>query len=288
MKTAGGKVEIGDSWISKKNKMKAMILEAFGPIAGFKVKELDIPQIKHNEVLVEVRAISINPVDVNTRSWNWLSPQLQGMDPIILGWDISGVVKKSNSLLFKEGDEVFGMVNFPGQGKAYAEYVAAPAIQLAHKPANISHEEAAAATLAALTAWQSLFKHYHVTEGQRVLIHAASGGVGHYAVQMAKHAGAYVIGTSSAANREFVLALGANEHIDYQTVRFEEVVKDIDFVFETVGGAQIERSLDVIKPYGTLISIPSGISGAAAKKAASKQSSRRRALNRWSPANSSW
>ncbi len=116
------------------------------------------------------------------------------------------------------------MVNFAGNGKAYAEYVAAPADQLARKPDNISHEEAAAATLAALTAWQALVKNARVSSGDKVLIHAASGGVGHYAVQIAKYFGAYVIGTASAANRDFVIKLGADEFIDYTSEKFENKV----------------------------------------------------------------
>ena len=134
--------------------------------------------------------------------------------PLILGWDIAGVVEDSQSDLFKAGDEVFGMVNFPGHGKAYAEYVAVPAGQLALKPRNISFEEAAASTLVALTAWQALVTNAGVQKGQNVLIHAASGGVGHIAVQIAKYLGATVTGTSSARNRDFVLSLGADRHID--------------------------------------------------------------------------
>jgi NADPH:quinone reductase-like Zn-dependent oxidoreductase len=216
--------------------MKAIILNGFGSVENLLVKELNTPAILENEVLVEVKAISINPVDVTTRAGNWLSPQFKDEDPIILGWDISGIVSESKSSLFKNGDHVFGMVNFPGHGKAYAEYVAAPANQLSLKPANISFKEAAAGALAALTAYQCLNTHYHVIPGQRILIHAASGGVGHYAIQLAKLAEAYVIGTSSAANRDFVLSLGADEHIDYHKVRFEQVLSNIDFVLETIGG----------------------------------------------------
>jgi NADPH:quinone reductase-like Zn-dependent oxidoreductase len=159
------------------------------------------------------------------------------------------------------------MVNFPGHGKAYAEFVAAPASQLAKKPGNTSHEEAAAATLAALTAWQALTVHAQLKKGQRILVHAASGGVGHFAVQMAKHIGAYVIGTSSADNKELVLSLGADEHIDYKAVRFEEAVKEMDFVLETIGGENIDRSLEVLKKGGAVISILGAGSEATAKKA---------------------
>jgi NADPH:quinone reductase-like Zn-dependent oxidoreductase len=162
------------------------------------------------------------------------------------------------------------MVNFPGHGQAYAEYVAAPAAHLAIKPANITHEEAAAATLAALTAYQAFVHKTTVTPGQKILIHAAAGGVGHFAVQLAKHLGAYVIGTSSAANKEFVLSLGADEHIDYQTQRFEAVVHEVDLVLDAVGGDNIARSLAVIKPGGTLITIPSGLADTVAEQAKAK------------------
>ncbi|WP_448633198.1 NADP-dependent oxidoreductase [Pedobacter panaciterrae] len=169
--------------------------------------------------------------------------------------------------MFKEGDEVFGMINFPGHGKAYAEYAAAPASHLALKPANVTHEEAAAATLAALTAWQALVDHAKIKKGDRVLIHAAAGGVGNYAVQIAKHIGAYVIGTSSAAKRDFVLSLGADEHIDYTSQAFEDATGNIDFVLDAIGGENIDNSLKVMKKGGTIISIPSGQNDAVAEKA---------------------
>ena len=159
------------------------------------------------------------------------------------------------------------MVNFPGHGQAYAEYVAAPADHLALKPANISHEEAAASTLAALTAWQAIIHNAKVKAGQRVLIHAAAGGVGHFAVQIAKNAGAWVAGTSSAANRDLVMSLGADQHIDYRSVRFEEAVSNIDFVLDTIGGENIDRSLLIMRKAGTLISIPTGLNESVTQKA---------------------
>jgi NADPH:quinone reductase-like Zn-dependent oxidoreductase len=185
---------------------------------------------------------------------------------MILGWDISGVVIESTSPLFTEGDDVFGLIYFPGHGKAYAEYVTAPAEHLALKPENISHEEAAAATLAPLTAWQAFSDYGRLRPGQRVLIHGAAGGVGHYAVQIARHIGAYVIATSSEENKDFVLSLGANEHIDYKAQRFEEIAKDIDFVLDTVSAENSERSLGVLKKGGTLITT-AGLSDATKEKA---------------------
>lgn len=250
--------------------MKAIILKAFGGIENLITTDISVPAISSNEVLVQVKAISINPVDVKTRAGKGVARKLKGIDPLILGWDISGVITESKSDLFKTGDNVFGMVNFPGHGKAYAGYVAAPANQLALIPENISFEEAAAATLAALTAWQNLTHHFQVKAGQRVLIHAASGGVGHYAVQIAKHLGAYVIGTSSANNKDFALSLGVDEFIDYKAQPFEKVTSDIDFVLDTIGGDNIDRSLEVMKRGSTLISIPTGLNEEVKEKAKEK------------------
>lgn len=249
--------------------MKAIILKEFGGIDQLQIAELDDPGTGKEEVLVKVKAIGVNPVDAKTRSGKGLAGMLKDDQPIILGWDISGIVEKSTSHLFTEGDEVFGMVRFPGHGKAYAEYVVAPAEHLALKPENISHEQAAASCLAPLAAWQAFSDYGRLRPGQRVLIHAASGGVGHFAVQIARHIGAFVVGTSSAANKDFVLSLGANEHIDYKTERFEELAADMDFVLDTVGAENAERSLQVLRKGGTLICI-AGLSDATKEKAKAK------------------
>ncbi|GAB3897758.1 NADP-dependent oxidoreductase [Larkinella knui] len=252
--------------------MKAITLDGFGGIEHLVQREIPLPVISDDDVLIQVKAISINPVDVKTRAGKGVAGRLKDEQPLILGWDVSGIVTEIGKEVtaFQVGDAVFGMVNFPGHGKAYAEYVAAPASQLALKPATISHEEAAAATLAALTAWQGLIHHAHLQAGQKVLIHSAAGGVGHFAVQFAKQVGAYVIGTSSAKNRDFVMSLGADEHIDYQAQRFEEAVSDVDFVLDTIGGDNIDRSLKVIKTGGTIISIPSGLNELVTEKAQAK------------------
>lgn len=252
--------------------MKAFVLDELGAADVLQLSEIETPTTQSDQVLIQVKAISINPVDVKSRGGKGVYGRLKEIKPLILGWDVSGVVTEVGSDVteFKAGDEVFGMVNFPGQGQVYAEYVAAPASHLALKPENTSHEEAAAATLAALTAYQGLVQQANVQSGQKVLIHAASGGVGHFAVQIAKHLGASVIGTSSAANKEFVLGLGADEHIDYRAVKFEEVASDLDFVLETIGGDQIDRSLQVVKKGGTMISIPSGLSEQITEKAKAK------------------
>ena len=235
--------------------MKAIVLAKPGGIEELKTIEIEKPILKEGEVLVQVKAISINPVDVKTRTGTGVYGRINTESSLIIGWDIAGVVTETNNAPFKPGDEVFGMVNFPGHGKAYAEFVAVPANQLALKPANISFEQAAAATLAALTAYQALVKNATITPGQRVLVHAAAGGVGHFAVQIAEHLGAHVTGTSSTANRDFVLALGADDHIDYKSHNWQQSTSSFDFVLDTVGGDNLNLSIDVTKPGGSLISI---------------------------------
>jgi len=249
--------------------MKAIILKDFGGVENLQLTEKEVPAVGAGEVLVKLNAISINPVDVKTRSGKGIAGLIKDQLPVILGWDISGTITEVGAEVtqFKTGDEVFAMLAFPGLGNTYAEYVVAKADELALKPENVSHNDAAAATLAALTAWQALTTHANVQAGQRVLIHAAAGGVGHYAVQMAKHLGAYVIGTASAANRDFVLGLGADEHVDYRAQPFEEVIQDIDFVLDSMGGDYIDRSLKVTKKGGTIISIPSGLNETVTEKA---------------------
>lgn len=238
--------------------MKAYILNEVGGVENLVPSEIERPDPKADEVLVEVKAISINPVDVKTRAAQEVLDMIVGVEPpVILGWDIAGKVAAvgSDVTQFLPGDDVFGMVNFPGEGRAYAEYVAAPASQLAKLPAGISYEDAAATTLSALTALQALQP--RVKKGDRVLIHAGSGGVGHFAIQIAKHIGAHVVSTSSAKNREFVMGLGADEHVDYQQQGFEQVVSDIDFVLDGVGEDVLKDSLKVVKDGGQIISLPS-------------------------------
>jgi NADPH:quinone reductase-like Zn-dependent oxidoreductase len=250
--------------------MKAIVLEEAGAAENLKLAELPMPAIGDHEVLIKTRAISVNPVDIKTRIGKSLYNELKAVNPfIILGWDVSGTVEQTGKQVnvFKPGDEVFGMINFPGHGRAYAEYVAAPAEHIVLKPSNISHEEAAAATLAALTAWQAVVINAKVKKGQKVVIQAASGGVGHYAVQIAKHLGAYVIGTSSAENKEFVLSLGADEHIDYKKHRLDSLVTDADFVLDPIGGDNIDPSLDAVKKGGTVIMLPSFFKDEIAEKA---------------------
>lgn len=252
--------------------MKAIVLQDFGGTENLVYKDIPTPSIKDDEVLIQSKALSINPVDIKTRSGKGMANRIKDLMPVVLGWDVSGIVVETGKSVtrFKVGDEVFGMVNFPGLGNAYAEYIAAPASHLALKPANITHEAAAAATLAALTAWQAIVTEAKVQPGQRVLIQAAAGGVGHFAVQIAKHFGAYVVGTSSAANKAFVLGLGADEHIDYHTQPLDAAGNDYDFVLDPISGDNIERSFDVVKKGGIALSIVSAFADLVKEKAIAK------------------
>lgn len=250
--------------------MKAIVLKEAGNADNLEYAELAKPTIGEGEVLIKVKAISINPVDVKSRAGKGVYGRIRTENPLILGWDVSGIVEESQSQDFKVGDEVFGMVNFPGHGKAYAEYVAAPANQLALKPQNISFEEAAASTLVALTAYQALVHNANIQKGQNVLIHAASGGVGHIAVQLARHLGAKVTGTSSAKNKDFVLGLGADSHIDYHGFNWKSAGRTFDFVLDTIGGDNIDHSLEVTKDGGSIISIPTGLNEEVTSKAESR------------------
>lgn len=237
--------------------MKAYVLQEAGGVENLLLEEIDQPEIAANEVLIATKALSINPVDVKVRPVEEVLTMIIGdVRPVILGWDIAGTVAAVGNDVTEctVGDKVFGMVNFPGHGKAYAEYVAAPANHLAKIPPDTSFEEAAATTLAALTALQVLKP--RVKAGDRILIHAGSGGVGHFAIQIAKHLGATVITTSSAKNREFVLSLGADEHIDYRETNFADVLSNVDFVLDGMGGDVLKNSLNVVKDGGTIVSLP--------------------------------
>ncbi|MFE5868121.1 NADP-dependent oxidoreductase [Streptomyces roseifaciens] len=231
--------------------MRAVVQKSFGGPEVLEVVETERPTPLGGEVLVRVHASGVNPVDVAVRSG---ALPLLGEPPFGVGWDISGVVEEAGpGARFKPGDEVFGMPFFPRAANGYAEYVAVPSRQVARKPAGLDHVHAAALPLAALTAWQGLVDAARITEGQRVLIHRAAGGVGHLAVQIAKARGAHVIAMASAPKHDFVRGLGADEVIDYRTTDFTEAVKDVDVVFDS--SSEGVRSLAVLRPGGTLVSI---------------------------------
>ncbi|MBC6459888.1 NADP-dependent oxidoreductase [Actinomadura sp. HBU206391] len=244
--------------------MRAISQDAFGGPEVLHPVELPRPEPLPTEVLVRVHSAGVNPVDWKTRAGRGMAGVL-GEPPFVLGWDVSGVVEEVGFgvTVHEPGDEVYGMPWFPRAAGAYAEYVTAPARQFAAKPATAGHDQAAALPLAALTAWQALVDTAHLQPGQRVLIHAAAGGVGHLAVQFAKHLGAYVIGTASAAKHEWLRGLGADELIDYTTTRFEEATGDVDVVIDLVGDvhdATSTRSLTVLSPGGLVVAVPSGAS----------------------------
>ena len=202
--------------------------------------------------LIKVHAAAVNPVDWKIRD---SGGERFGLElPIIPGGDIAGTVEEMGDGVknFKKGDAVYGMTVTGGFSGGYAEYALAKENAIALKPDGISFEEAAAIPIAAQTAWQSIFDLAHLKSGQRVLITGASGGVGSFAVQFAKAKGAYVIGTASGRNEEFVRSLGADEFVDYTAQKFEEVVKDVDVVFDTVGGDTQERAFQTLKKGGFL------------------------------------
>ncbi len=250
--------------------MKAIILKGFGGVENLVMADLPVPEISDNEVLIKSEAIGINPIDIKTRKGRGAAGILKEFDPIILGWDIAGTVIETGNKVstIKKGDVVFGMINFPGHGKAYAEYVSANEAHITIKPENISHEEAAAASLAAMTAWQILKEKAGIKKGDRVLIHSAAGGVGHYAVQMSGYLGADVTGTGSEKNKNFILGLGASKFIDYEKERFEDILNDMDFVLDSIGDEYTTRSFKVLKPGGKIICMPSGTSENITEEAA--------------------
>jgi len=249
--------------------MKAITQQTLGGPEVLVVSEVDRPTPLPTEVLVRVHAAGVNPVDWKSRAGGGMAGVL-GDPPFILGWDVSGVVEEVGFgvTTVKPGDEVYGMPWFPRAASAYAEYVTAPSRQFALKPTNLSHVEAAALPLAVLTAWQALVDTAHVSAGQRVLVHAAAGGVGHLAVQIAKAKGAHVIGTASAGKHEFLKSIGVDEVVDYTAVRFEDVVSDVDVVIDLVGGDNAIRSVGVLKPDGILVAVPSGLQEGVAEAAA--------------------
>ena len=238
--------------------MRAIVATEAGPSDVLKETRVPKPQPGGTEVLVRVHAAAINPADWKTRSsGGWTGRHGATEQGVILGWDVSGVVEEVGRgvTLFKPGDEVFGMPLFPHFPGGYSEYVAAPSRQFVLKPANLTHVQAAALPLASLTAYQALHDFAKVQPGQRVLIHAAAGGVGHLAVQIAKALGAHVTGTASAAKHDFLRELGADEVVDYREVDFAEAVTGIDVVIDAIGGDYFERSLRTMNPGGTLVAL---------------------------------
>lgn len=233
--------------------MKAVRIHEFGGVDVLKLEDLPEPVPGPGEVLIEVKAASVNPVDYKIREGKY-PPVTADMLPVTPGRDVAGVIAALGQgvTAFKIGDQVFAML--PPDRGGYAEWVLAPADVCAVKPASLDMVQAASVPLAALTAWQGLFTNGGLKEGQRVLIHGASGGVGSFAVQFAKAKGAQVFATASAENRAFVESLGAERVIDYHAERFEEIVRDADLVYDLIGGETQDRSWPVLKRGGTLVS----------------------------------
>lgn len=247
--------------------MRAISQDELGGPEVLHEVELPIPKPGPSQILIRVHAAGMNPTDWKHRGHRAFLPA----PPFVLGWDVSGVVEEVGIgvTLFKPGDEVFGMLPYPFGVGAHAEYVLAPTRAFVPKPERIDHVQAGAIPLAALTAWQALIDTARVGPGDRVLIHAAAGGVGHMAVQIAKARGAYVIGTASAPKHEFVRSLGADEMIDYRAVDFAEATSDIDIVLDTIGGDYQARSLQTMKPGAILVStIPIPVKGMVEQAAA--------------------
>ncbi|GAA4214706.1 NADP-dependent oxidoreductase [Pedobacter jeongneungensis] len=248
--------------------MKAVRIHEFGGPEVLSIDEIPVPQPTPDEVLIKVHATSVNPVDWKIREGQ-RKEKFPAKLPLTLGWDVSGTIEDLGEKVsaFRKGDEVYGRPD-PTKNGAYAEYIVVKANIISIKPASIGHTEAAAVPLAGLTAWQGLFDHGLLKAGQKVLIHAAAGGVGTYAVQFAKWKGAHVIGTASNANADFLKRLGADEVIDYKMEDFEKVLSDIDLVLDTIGGETQLKSLNVLKAGGRVITtlMPEFVTEAKAKK----------------------
>jgi NADPH:quinone reductase-like Zn-dependent oxidoreductase len=246
--------------------MKAVRIHEYGNAEVLRYEDAPEPTVGDDDVVIKVMGTSVNPVD-----WKIREGHLKGLItyemPFIPGWDVSGVVHAvgPKASVFKVGDEVYSRPDI-GRNGTYAEYVAVRESEVARKPKTISHLEAGSLPLAGITAWEAIVAVGKVAAGQRVLVHAASGGVGSLAVQIAKACGAFVIGTASGVNRELVESLGVDEFIDYQTQNLATATKDIDVVFDTIGGSTQDDSWSVMAKGGILISIVSQPSEEKAKE----------------------
>jgi NADPH:quinone reductase-like Zn-dependent oxidoreductase len=234
--------------------MKAIRIHQYGGPEVVAQVEMQRPNPGANEVLIKVHAAGVNPADWKIRA-GYMKEFLPLTFPATLGTDVSGTVEEvgPGAAQFKRGDEVYASLGLEGGG--YAEYAVAKEAIIARKPGTLDHANAAAIPVAGLTAWQALFEVAQLRAGQKVLIHAAAGGVGNFAVQFAKAKCAYVIGTASSKNHAFLHELGVDEAVDYQKTRFEDVVRDADVVLDTIGGDIQERSFKTLKKGGILVSI---------------------------------
>ncbi|AFU14077.1 MULTISPECIES: NADP-dependent oxidoreductase [Bacillus cereus group] len=234
--------------------MKAMIIDRYGKVP-MRMTEVPTPEINEYEVLAEIHAASINPIDFKIRDGK-VKMLLKYEMPLILGNDFSGVIVKIGAKVtnFKVGDEIYAR---PRKNKigTFAEYIAIHEDDIALKPNNLSFEEAASIPLVGLTSYQALHDIMQLQKGQKILIHAGSGGVGTFAIQLAKIMGATVTTTASEAGVNLVTSLGADEIINYKTEKFEDILKNYDAVFDTIGGATLEKSFNIIKSGGNIVSV---------------------------------
>src|SRR5712672_1694313 len=235
--------------------MKAIRIHNYGGPEVLQYEDAPRPQPQAGEVLIRVHAAGVNPIDWKVREGH-MKDFWPHEFPLILGGDVSGTVKKVGPGVprFKIGDEVYSLP-YPTRNGTYADYIVVRESELALKPNSLHHPRAAVVPLAALTAWQSLFETAQLQPGQRVLIHAGSGGVGHFAVQLAKWKGAYVFATASTKNQDSLRELGVDKAIDYTQQRFEDAARNIDIVLDTIGGETQERSWSVLKKDGVLVSL---------------------------------
>jgi len=241
--------------------MRAMVIDAPGGPDALRPADVPVPLRVMSEALVRIEAAAVNPIDAKTRAGGGVSAAIQRY-PAILGHDFSGVVVETPYAEhpLQPGDEVYGMATVPRVSGSYAEYAAIPTLNLARKPAALSHIEAAGVPLAALTAWGAVVDVAKVHEGQRILIHAGAGGVGHFAVQLAAYFGGYVITTASERNADWLRSLGAAEVIDYRATRFEDAVDGVDVVIDLIGNVKDDtgtRSLSVLRRDGLIVNVPS-------------------------------
>jgi NADPH:quinone reductase-like Zn-dependent oxidoreductase len=234
--------------------MKAVRVHQYGGPEVLKYEEAPRPKPGPGEVLVRIRAAGVNPVDWKVREGHMREALAYRM-PFVPGWDVSGVVEATgpNVTLLTIGDEVYGYPSVVRNG-AYAEYAVVPEAELALKPRSVDHVQAASVPMAALTAWQGLFDAGDLRTDQKVLIHGGAGGVGSFAIQLARWKGAFITATASGRNQEFLRNLGADLTIDYEKSRFDRLVCDVDLVFDTVGGDTLRRSWKVLKKGGILVS----------------------------------
>ena len=238
-----------------KTTMKAIRIHSYGDVDVMQYEDVGQPSPDAGEVLIKVHAASVNPVDRAVRA-GYMQSMVPLVLPLTLGMDLAGVIEAIGDgvTAFAVGDAVYGMSDMMHQG-AYAEYAVVPVAGIAIKPTSVDFVTASAVPLAGLTAWQALFNAAGLKSGQTVLIHGAGGGVGSFAVQFAANAGAHVLATAGSDKIALLRELGATEAIDYTKARFEDVARDVDVVFDTIGGEVLERSLAVLKRGGILVSI---------------------------------